>query len=97
MLDLLHVLVIIRKVRQLHVTSDNHWCSQLQVSPSSLQEHRLVGEDCCPVLLPAAIAVAVPATVVVVVAVVVAHALRAHPYVYAHDCAHNHIQMEVPQ
>lgn len=103
MSDLFHVLVVVREVRQLHVTTTG--APDYGVSPSSPQEHRLVGDDRCPAPLPAAIAAAAAAAaatvgVVVVVAVavaVVAHALRARPYVYARDCAHDHVQTEVPR
>lgn len=94
MSDLLHVLVAIREVHQLHaMTTGAH---EDGVSPSLLQERRLVGEDRCPGTLPAAIAAAaaVAATVVVLVAVGVVDARRARPYVYAHDCVHNHVQTE---
>jgi len=61
-----------------------------KVCPSPLQERRLVGEDCCPVPHPAAIAATVVAVAVVV------DARRTHPYVYVYDCAHSHIQTEAP-
>lgn len=93
MSDLLHVLVAIHEVHRLHaMTTGAH---EDGVSPSLLQERRLVGERRCPGTLPAAIAAAAAvAATVVAAAAVVAGARRARPYVYDHDCVHNHVQTE---
>jgi len=89
MWGLLHVLAIIREVRQLHaMTTGAH---KDEVCPSPLQERRLVGEDRCPAPHPAAIAATVVAVAVVV------DARRARPYVYVYDCAHSHVQTEAPR
>ena len=97
MSDQLHVLAVVREVRQLHATTTG--AHEDEVSPSLLQERRLVGEGRCPAPLLAAIAAAaaVAATVVVVVAMGVVDARRARPYVYAHDCVHNRVQTEAPR